>query len=80
MATTVGWFTLDLESETLAGPAEYLDEQGMALLERVLAGKDILFNVTAAQSPDLETAILTRLQTDFAKWMGRQKVDPRMVN
>lgn len=49
--------------------------QGNALLNKILAGEDTVFNMTADQSPDIETAILVRLQTDFAAWLGFKQAE-----
>ena len=68
MTKTVGRFSL--EGDQLTGPAQYLQEQGDALVRRITAGQDEVFNMTAHLSPDIETAILVRLQTDFAGWRG----------
>jgi hypothetical protein len=65
---TVGQFTLD--NSNLSGPATYMDEQGNKLLDKILEGNDPIFNTTAHLSPDVETAILVRLQTDYAGWKG----------
>jgi hypothetical protein len=64
----VGHFTL--EDGLLCGPRDYMEEQGNALLDKILVGEDPIFNMTKDQSPDIETAILVRLQTDYAGWLG----------
>lgn len=64
----VGHFTL--EDGILCGPRDYMEEQGNTLLDKILAGDDPIFNMTQDQSPDIETAILVRLQTDYAGWLG----------
>ncbi len=75
----VGQFTY--EDGILCGPRDYLLEQGNALLDKVFAGEDTIFNLTKAQSPDIESAtpasaitagadVLVRLQTDYAGWLG----------
>ena len=68
MMKVVGSFTL--QDGILSGPQKYMREQGNALVDRILAGDDTIFNLTASQSPDVETAILVRLQTDYAGWLG----------
>ncbi len=66
---------------TLSGPHDYMIERGNALTARILAGEDTIYNLTASQSPDVETAapasaitagadVLVRLQTDYAGWLG----------
>jgi len=64
----VGHFTL--EGGILCGPRDYMEEQGDVLLDKILAREDTIFNMTKDQSPDIETAILVRLQTDYAGWLG----------
>lgn len=69
----VGHFTL--EDGILCGPRDYMEEQGNALLDKILAGDDLIFNLTKDQSPDIETAILVRLQTDYAGWLGMKQAE-----
>ena len=71
MTKTVKRFTIT--DGVLSGPAEYMREQGDAKLARILAGNDTVFNMTAQFSPDMETAILVALQTDFAGWLGMRQ-------
>ena len=75
MRKTVGRFTYDSESGEVTGPALYFKEQGDARLSRILEGKDELFNQTAHLSPDIPTAVLVWLQTDYAGWLGRQEIE-----
>ena len=70
---TVGRFSL--EGGVLSGPAQYMEEQGNAKLDKILAGKDTVFNMTAHLSPNAETAVLVALQTDFAGWLGMKEVE-----
>ncbi len=70
---TCGRFTL--EDGILSGPKQYMEEQGNTLVDKVLAGEDVIFNTTAHFSPDIETAILVRLQTDYAGWLGLKQVE-----
>lgn len=69
----VGRFTY--EDGILLGPRDYVLEQGNTLLDKILAGEDTIFNMTNDQSPDIETAILVRLQTDYAGWLGLKQVE-----
>ena len=69
----VGHFTL--ENGLLCGPRDYMEAQGNALLDKILAGEDTIFNMTKDQSPDIETAILVRLQTDYAGWLGLKQAE-----
>ena len=69
----IGHFTL--EDGILCGPRDYMEEQGNALLDKILAGDDPIFNMTKDQSPDVETAILVRLQTDYAGWLGLKQAE-----
>lgn len=65
----VGRFTIEPDG-ALTGPLDYMEAKGIALVDRILAGDDVVFNMTSQRSPDNETAILVRLQTDFANWKG----------
>lgn len=75
MATlTAGRFSYDTESGILSGPAQYMQEQGDALLAQITTGEDTVFNMSAHYSPSAEMAVLVRLQTDFAGWAGMQQM------
>ncbi len=74
----IGHFTL--EDGILCGPRDYMEEQGNALLDKILAGDDPIFNLTKDQSPDVETAILVRLQTDYAGWLGLKQAEEWLKN
>lgn len=65
----VGRFAL-IDGNTVEGPGNYMADQGNALVDRILAGEDCIFNMTAHMSPSAEIAVLVRLQTDFAGWKG----------
>ena len=69
----VGQFTYEVD--ILLGPRDYMLEQGNSLLDKILAGEDTIFNMTRDQSPDIETAILVRLQTDYAGWLGLKQAE-----
>lgn len=72
MRKTVGQF--HIEDGALFGPAEYMRQQGNAKLDGILAGTDAAFNLCAHLSPDVETAILVAMQTDYAGWLGAQQL------
>lgn len=65
---TVGRF--EYEDGAISGPAEYMNEKGNAKLDGILAGTDVVFNMSAGYSPNIETAVLVAMQTDFAGWHG----------
>jgi hypothetical protein len=69
----VGHFTL--ENGLLCGPRDYMEAQGNLLLDKILEGEDTIFNMTKDQSPEIETAILVRLQTDYAGWLGLKQAE-----
>jgi hypothetical protein len=71
-AITVGQFTI--EGNELTGPARYMEECDFALLDRIDAGQDTTFNHTAHLSPSAELAVLVRLQTDYAAWLGQREL------
>jgi hypothetical protein len=68
---TVGKFTYD--GQSVAGPAQYMNEKGNDLITKITSGNDTIFNMTCHMSPNLETAVLVRLQTDYAGWLGMQQ-------
>ena len=70
---TVGKFTY--AEGKLTGPRDYMIEQGNAKLDQILAGKDATFNHSAHHSPDIVTAILVWMQTDFAAWRGYKEAE-----
>ncbi len=73
MATiTVGKFTI--EGNELNGPGGYMEERGIALLDRIEAGQDQTFNLTAHHSPSVEMAVLVRMQADYTAWLGQQQL------
>jgi len=74
----VGHFTL--EEGILCGPKDYMENQGNTVLDKILAGEDPIFNMTKDQSPDIETAILVRLQTDYAGWLGLKQAEGWLKN
>lgn len=63
-----------IDGNTVEGPGEYMTEQGNALIDRILRGEDASFNMTAHLSPSAEMAVLVRLQTDYAGWLGMRQV------
>jgi len=70
MVIEVGQFKIETRTGTIEAPAEYMNEQGNAKLDRILEGRDQVFNMSSHLSPNLHTAILVALQTDFAAWRG----------
>ncbi len=67
---TVGEFTYDEQTQTVAGPALYMEEQGNERLDRIMSGDDVVFNMGCTRSPDVITAVLVALQTNYAGWKG----------
>ena len=68
MAATAGRFTI--EGDSITGPGDYMNEQGNAKLDKILAGNDTVFNMCVGYSPNIEVAICVALQTDYAGWLG----------
>ncbi len=64
-----------IEEGVLTGPRKYMEEQGNALVDKIMAGEDMIFNMTSGQSPDVEVAVLVRLQTDYAGWIGFKEAE-----
>ena len=65
---SIGKFQWD--GKAIYGPAEYMQERGHAKLDEILSGSAVAFNLCADRSPNIETAILVALQTDYAGWVG----------
>lgn len=72
MLKKVGKFIYD--GEHIAGPAEYMKEQGSEHLDNLLAGKVTSFNMSMHYSPDTVTAILVAMQTNYAGWRGSREL------
>ena len=72
-----GRFTIN-ELDVLNGPKEYMEQQGNALVDKILAGEDQIFDMTSHLSPTIQLAICVRLQTDFAGWLGMQQFTKQM--
>lgn len=62
----------EVRDGALYGPAEYMRDQGDAHLAKILRGEDMLVNL--GLSPDVTTAILVSLQTDYAAWRGLREM------
>lgn len=75
---TVGKFTYDPDAETIEGPAAYMEDQGSDKLKKILDGKDMVFNMCSHHSPNIQTAILVSLQTDYAGWRGIRELIERV--
>lgn len=65
----VGRFSMT-DEWSISGPSDFMSEKGSALIKSIGAGTDTVFNMSASLSPDLRTAVLVRLQTEFAGWKG----------
>jgi len=76
MAIVIGKFSLD--GNELNGPGSYMEERGFALIDRIEAGQDQTFNLTCHLSPSVEVAVLVRLQTDYAAWLGERELLARL--
>jgi hypothetical protein len=70
-AITVGRFSWDAETGTLSGPKEFMLERGNALLDQILNGQDLVFNMIAHLSPSIPVAVL-------AAWLGQQELLRRL--
>jgi len=64
----------EIRDGALYGPAQYMKDQGDVKLAGILSGKDAAFAICAPMSPDIETAILVALQTDYAGWKGLRQL------
>ncbi len=64
----VGSFAI--QNGTFSGPLNYLEDRGYLLLDAILEGRDEGYNRIVPTSPNVETAILIRLQSDYEVWIG----------
>ena len=71
MEKTVGKFKI--VDGSIYGPSQYMKDQGNEKLDKIMAGKDTVFNMSVELSPDIETGILVAMQTDYAAWAGMQQ-------
>ena len=74
---TVGRFSFDPETQTVNGPAEYMNERYAARMARINAGDDMVASMGFAQHGDSILAVLVSLQTDFAAWLGMRQFSIR---
>ena len=74
MIKTVGEFSIDTDTSTISGPAAYMRERGNDRIDRIAAGQDTVFNAGCRFSPDMYTAVLVSLQTDYAGWKGSRQI------
>lgn len=70
MATQAKAINFQIKDGTLSGPADYMQARGNAKVDKMLSGKDELFNACLSYSPNVETAICVWLQTDYAAYLG----------
>lgn len=71
---TVGRFTFDSETSEISGPADYISsEQYKALIKSIEAGVNHTFRAGLEYSPNVETALLVTIQTDYAGFAGMRQ-------
>ena len=70
---SVGEFTLETTSGQITGPAAYVRERLTEVLDEIKAGRNVCFNYGLSASPNVETALLVAIQTDYAAWHGRRQ-------
>lgn len=71
---TVGKFTFDRKTGVVSGPKEYMEERGSARIRSIEDGQDVVFNFGVTSAPDVFTAVLVSLQTDYASWRGARQL------
>lgn len=62
----------------MSGPTDYMEVRGNALMDRIEAGKDIVFIENLKTTPidpltgdvDIEIALLQRVMADYLAWKG----------
>ena len=69
--TTVGRFTYNATTGAVTGPEAYMRERFPTCRAEIESGRNVAFNYGAAgASPNIETALLVAIQTDYAGWHG----------
>lgn len=62
-------FRFDLDTQTLHAPRDYFEAQGAALLQNIVAGDDLIFNIIVRTAPTPLDAVLLRLSGDYEGWL-----------
>ena len=65
---TVGSFAI--KNGIFSGPLNYMEDRGYLLLDAILEGTDEGYKQIESMSPNTETAILIRMQSDYEIWIG----------
>jgi hypothetical protein len=68
----VGQFSY--ENGVLSGPEAYMTERWEMLKAKIFDGKSALFEQAVERSPNIETALLVTVQTDYAGWLGTREL------
>lgn len=72
----VGAFTYEPATGAITGPERYMRERFPAVKAEIEAGRNVCFNAGAGGlSPNVETALLVAVQTDYAGWRGTQQLN-----
>lgn len=74
MIKRVGEFSIDTDTSTISGPAEYMRERGNDRIDRIAAGLDTVFNFALREHRDQDMAVLVSIQTDYAGWKGMRQI------
>jgi len=75
----VGHFKID--GDSVLGPADYMEEQGDAFLNKLLNGGSTVYNyAVGTRGDDPEMALLVALQTDYAGWAGTRGLMRRLTS
>jgi len=71
--TTVGAFTFDPADSSVSGPADYIrSDDYRACVRSIENGTNHTFRAAVEHSPDVVTALLVTIQTNYAGWHGMQ--------
>ena len=74
--TTVGRFTFDSTTGEISGPADYMRSSDFARCKTAIEnGTNVVFRAAVLEglSPNVETALLVAVQTDYAGWAGARQ-------
>ena len=73
--TTVGRFTFNPETGSIAGPAGYLQSGKLeSVMDKIHSGQSTVLNAGRQLGHGVINLILVAIQTDYAAWAGEQEI------
>jgi len=69
-----------ITEDAIWGPKRYMDDRGNLLVDKIIDGRDLVFNGTLDLAPigidglpDYDILMLQRVYSDYLAWKGEQK-------